>query len=347
MTNAIHRMVAAGAALEVRHHGALDLGPVVAVHHLLHVDDKVGETVATVTEQAIKIGVVGVAALDVPVPQADVRGIQRQLQTLAGGTEFGVGGFQQTRALLDNGFEAVVGFLQMLLGLLALEDLAGQFLVQGFGVAARAIQVVDQRQVLVLQGEGLHATAVHADAGQQDKQRDAGEHRREYRAVAAAVEQYMQGHRCGQGNDVADDGRQVDGVAGDGNDGQAEQHAAEQGLVRHQVGRDDGRCRVQVNHDHAHHRCADPDQQGRAPTPVVEVRAFTGKMAKQQARYPAHEGAGGDQAAAGDQLDPGNAAVPVQPHDQQGTGRFEQVHDREGSKQPTRLLREQLVVCRT
>src|SRR5690606_24459303 len=147
MTNTVDRMVTAGAALEVRHHGTLDLRPVVTVHHLLHVDDEIGEAVAAVAEQAIEIGVVGVAGLDVPVPQADAGGIQRQLQSLAGGTEFGVGGFQQAGTFLDDGFEAVVGFLQMLLGLLALEDLAGELLVQGFSVAAGAIQVVDQRQV--------------------------------------------------------------------------------------------------------------------------------------------------------------------------------------------------------
>src|SRR5690606_23196463 len=90
MANAVDRMVAAGASLEVRHHGTLDLRPVVTVHHLLHVDDEIGEAVATVTEQAIEVGVVGFTTLHVPVPQADVGGIQRQLQALAGGTEFGV-----------------------------------------------------------------------------------------------------------------------------------------------------------------------------------------------------------------------------------------------------------------
>ena len=78
-------VVAVGLALEVGDHGAADGGEIVRVDQLLQVAEEVSEILAFVAQQPVEVGVVIGAGDQIPVPQPDVAGVQRQLQALAGG----------------------------------------------------------------------------------------------------------------------------------------------------------------------------------------------------------------------------------------------------------------------
>ena len=166
----VDRMVAAVFALEVRDHGAADAGQVVRVDQGFQVAEEILEVGAVVTQQAVEVGVVVAPGIQHPVPQADVAGFQRQFQPFTGGGQGGVGFAQCLGAFLHHAFQPFVGFLQPLAGFLALVDFLGQFLVQGFGIAAGPVQVINQGAVAGLQHHRLVAGAVDTAGGDQEEQ---------------------------------------------------------------------------------------------------------------------------------------------------------------------------------
>ena len=85
MAQPVDGVVAVGLALEVGDHGAADGGEIVRVDQLLQVAEEVSEILAFVAQQPVEVGVVIGAGDQIPVPQPDVAGVQRQLQALAGG----------------------------------------------------------------------------------------------------------------------------------------------------------------------------------------------------------------------------------------------------------------------
>ena len=170
MAQPVHSMVTVILALEVGHHGAADAGQIFRVNQGFQIAEKVLEVGAVVAQQAVEVGVVVATGIQHPVPQADIAGFQRQFQPFAGGRQGLIGFAQCPGALLHHGFQPLVGFLQALPGFLAFVDFLGQLLVECFRVAARTVQIVDQRAVAGLQHHGLVAGLVDASGSKQEEQ---------------------------------------------------------------------------------------------------------------------------------------------------------------------------------
>ena len=230
-------VIAVGLALEVGDHAAADGGEVVRVNQLLEITEEVAEVFVLVAEQPVKIGVVVGAGVQVPVPQTDIAGLQRQFQALAGGGEFPIGHFQRPGTLADHGFEPVVGLLQAPPRLLPLTNLLRQLFVQRLGVGAGPIQVIDQGGVADLQVQSAVRGAVDVTGGEKQKTGDGQQGGGQGRIVRLCQQQLGKGGGQQQ-RLITHHGEQMAAVSGQRHDAQADAQAAqgqlriEQGFVR-------------------------------------------------------------------------------------------------------------------
>ncbi|MNF73916.1 hypothetical protein D3C84_559340 [compost metagenome] len=99
-------------------------------------------------EQFLELGVMHFVGLQVPVPEPQLTGLQRQRQprlTLAQGL---IGGIQIKAALSHAVFKTDLGLPQLFFGLAALLDFPRQFLIKPFTATLRLLQMLDQRLIL-------------------------------------------------------------------------------------------------------------------------------------------------------------------------------------------------------
>ena len=174
VAQAVDGVITVNFALEVQHHGTADAGQVIRVDQGFQIAEEVLEVGAVIAQQLVEIGVVVAAGIQHPVPQADVAGFQRQLQPFPGGSQRLVGVFQCLGPFVNHGFQPFVGFLQALTGFLSFVDFLGELFVEGLGIAAGPVQVVDQRTVAGLQHHRLVAGVVDAAGGDQEKDAEDG-----------------------------------------------------------------------------------------------------------------------------------------------------------------------------
>ena len=148
VAEAVFDAVVLGAALEVFDQGALERQDIVRVQPRLEVYQHGLDRLRVKAEQLAQLGVVDFVGLQVPVPQAQLAGLQGQGQALFTFAQGLAGRIQLGAALRNPGFQPGLGLAQLLLGATALVDFIGQRLVELLAAAMGGLQVLDQRLVL-------------------------------------------------------------------------------------------------------------------------------------------------------------------------------------------------------
>ena len=148
MAETVFDAVVLGPALEVLDQGALERRDIVRVQARLEVHEHGLDRIRVEAEQLAQLGMVDFVGLQVPVPQAQLAGLQGQGQALLALAQGLVGDIQLDAALGNPGFQPGLGFAQLFLGATTLLDLCAQRLVQLFAAGMGSLQVLDQRLVL-------------------------------------------------------------------------------------------------------------------------------------------------------------------------------------------------------
>ena len=153
------------------------------------------------TEQLAQVRVVHLVAFQIPVPQPQLAGLQRQGQARLALAQ-GMGRFVQLQGTFGHThFQLAMGAAQFALGTATLLHLTRQFFIEPFGTLLGVLQVADQRQVVkALQQAALHQAVDLPGHHQQGEKQD---HTEQPPAAlqAAAGEQQEAGRRqqAGQG----------------------------------------------------------------------------------------------------------------------------------------------------
>ncbi len=212
-------------------------------------------------EDHFQTGMVNMVVLQIPVPQPEAAGVQRQIQPrLALAQLFGKLG-EFCGALGDALLEAIVGTAQLLFGMATLLDFRGQTAIELVGFAAGGFQPLDQ--LLLMQP--LFEPVVHQPADLPADQAEGGQH--DHRQQTPALLQRMAaGHqqkagRQQTGHGETEEGGQADPVSDAGGhddrtDQPIKQRLGNKDISRHQ-------------HDHgvaqAQRRRATAEQKAPAP----------------------------------------------------------------------------------
>ena len=99
-------------------------------------------------EQFLNLRVVDFIGLQVPVPQAQLTGLQRQRQARFAFAQGLIGGVQLAAALGDAVFEFDLGLAQLALGTASMLDFLGQFEIELLAARLGLLQVLDQMLIL-------------------------------------------------------------------------------------------------------------------------------------------------------------------------------------------------------
>ncbi len=168
--------------------------------------------------------------LQIPIPQAEVTGLQRQGQPRLALAEFG-------GALGDALFEAVVGAAQLLFGMPALLDLGGQAAIEQVGFAAGLLQPLDQP--LPVQALFDAVGNQPADLPGDQTERRQHDHRQHAPALLQrlAAGHQQQSRRQQTGHGETEKGRQADAIGDTGGQHHGAHQAVEQGLGDKGIGR--------------------------------------------------------------------------------------------------------------
>ena len=164
------------------------------------------------TKQLAQVRMVHLIAFQIPVPQPQLTGLQRQGQALLTRAQ-GMSRLVQLQGTLGHAhFQRTMGTAQLTFGATALLNLARQLFVEPFGALLGALQVADQRQVMEpLQQAALYQAIDLPGHDQQGKKQD--QPKQPPTALQAVVGQQQIGHRRQQaGQGEAEKGRQADGI---------------------------------------------------------------------------------------------------------------------------------------
>ncbi|MNE38134.1 hypothetical protein D3C80_1320190 [compost metagenome] len=191
-------------------------------------------------EDFLELRVMHFIALQVPVPQAQLAGLQGQGQTRLALAQ-GVGGIVQLQGALGHAhFQFGMGGAQLAFGPAALLDFAFQFAIERLGLLPGMLQATDQRLILkALQQAALHQAVDLPGHHQQGQQENAAEHAPA--ALQAMLAEQQIGHRRQQaGQGEGQERRQADGIGHAGGKDSRGDQAVDQGLLVEHVGRHQG-----------------------------------------------------------------------------------------------------------
>ena len=245
MAHPVLDAVAVGAALEVLDQGAPQHGQVVRVQARLEVAEHALHLALGDAEDALQMAMVHLVGGQVPVPQAELAGLQGQGQACLALAQGMAGVVQLQGALGHADFQLIVGPAQFALGTAALLHLAGQLLIESLGALPGVLQALDQRLILeasqqVALDQPVDLPGHHTEAEQQQQPQQAADP-----VVVVVAEQQVEDGRQQARQGEGEEGRQADrvGHAGgeNGGDDQAVDHRLHQELVAgHQEDRREG-----------------------------------------------------------------------------------------------------------
>ncbi|MCY1517581.1 hypothetical protein D9M68_522670 [compost metagenome] len=230
--------IAVGAALQVLHQGPAQQRQVVRVQARLEVAEHAGDVVGINAKDGFELRVVDLVGIQVPVPQAQLAGLQGQGQARFAFRQ-GVAGIGQFQGALGHAhLQFAMGTTQFALGAASLFHLAGQFFVEAFGAALGLFQVTDQRLVL----EALQEAALHqpVDLPGHHHERDGEDHPEH---APAAQQRRIAQQQPGDGRQQAghgegEEGGKADGIGNAGGedrggDQPVDQRLGQEGVRRH------------------------------------------------------------------------------------------------------------------
>lgn len=148
MAHAVFDLIVLGAALQMLDQGVLERRHILRVQAWLEVAQDGRDVFRGEAEQLLNLRVMNLVGLQVPVPQPQLAGLQRQRQARFAFAQGLIGGVQLAAALSDTVFQVDLRFAQLAFGATPLLDFPRQLLIELFAARLRLLKMFDQ--VLIL-----------------------------------------------------------------------------------------------------------------------------------------------------------------------------------------------------
>ena len=236
MPHPVLDQVVLGAALQMFHQRALECRDILGVQARLEVAEHGRHVFRIKAEQLLELGVMHFVGLQVPVPQPEGAGLQRQGQARFAFAQGLVRRIQLQAALDHPAFQADLGVAQFLFGTATLLDFPRQFEIELFAAGVRLLQALDQRLVLetpqqAASDQPIDLQGHHTQRHQQDQPEPAPA----LLFLGPPPEQIDDGRQqAGQGK--GQERRDAHGVGHAGGEGRGTDQAEDPGLLEKTVG---------------------------------------------------------------------------------------------------------------